>query len=466
MTLRAKITALTALLIFVSTALLGLIAFSTTRTIQYDSLDRALIAAARDARTKSLQDNPRPLPSDVYLPYAISIIRPGDLQSELLRPAGYGTDPLPFPVLTKDQAESILDTPTSISFNPEYRLVTVISGPNRSLVVAGTPIDELRAGLARFGVLLAVGVLVVTALGSLIAWLFVRRLFKPVDEMVITADEISRGNTHLRVPEAPEGTELGLLSDALNSMIESLTDSLTAVETSEARLRGFVSDASHEIRTPLTVIRGYVELLQSQRANASELEVRALDRIQSESLRLENLVTQLLLLERIDSSVGRSEETFDVTALVREYFGDLTDLGDGRPVNLDLEPASLSGSADEWRQLLANITQNITRYTPDVSEVAVSLISTEGNVVLTIDDSGPGIPVDKRASVTERFTRLDDSRSSTTGGFGLGMSIIAAVVETHQGTLTLGESPSGGLRIRISAPLPRRTGQGTVSDEA
>ena len=72
-----------------------------------------------------------------------------------------------------------------------------------------------------------------------------------------------------------------------------------------------------------------------------------------------------------------------------------------------------------------------------------------------IDDSGPGIPVDKRLSVTERFTRLDDSRSSTTGGFGLGMSIIAAVVETHHGQLDLGESPSGGLRIRITAPQSR-----------
>ncbi|MEY4137311.1 MAG: hypothetical protein RL205_1439 [Actinomycetota bacterium] len=455
MTLRAKITALTALLIFIATALLGVIAFWTTRTIQYDALDRGLIAAARDARTKSLQDNPRPLPADVYLPYAISLIRPGDTQSQLLRPAGYGTDPLPFPVISSEQATTLLDTPTSVAFTPEYRIVAVVSGPNRALVVAGTPIDELKRGLTRLTILLGLGVLIVTALGSLIAWLFVRRLFKPVDEMVVAADEIAQGNTHLRVPDAPAGTELGVLSDALNTMIESLTTSLTAVEASELRLRGFVSDASHEIRTPLTVIRGYVELLQAQRADASELEIRALDRIQSESLRLENLVTQLLLLERIDSSAGGSEETVDLTALVREYFGDLTDLGDGRPVTLHLDEASLTGSADQWRQLLANVTQNITRYTPEGSPVHVTLTSTESDVVLTIDDSGPGIPVDKRLSVTERFTRLDDSRSSTTGGFGLGMSIIAAVVETHHGQLDLGESPSGGLRIRITAPQSR-----------
>jgi two-component system OmpR family sensor kinase len=301
-------------------------------------------------------------------------------------------------------------------------------------------------------VLLGIGVLVVTALGSLIAWMFVRRLFKPVDEMVVTAGEIAQGNTHLRVPEAPEGTELGVLSDALNTMIESLTASLAVVEASESRLRGFVSDASHEIRTPLTVIRGYVELLQGQRANASELEIRALDRIQSESLRLENLVTQLLLLERIDSSVDVSAEICDLTALVREYFGDLTDLGDGRPVTLDLQDASVTGSADQWRQLLANITQNITRYTPDGSPVHVTLTGGGGQVVLTVDDSGPGIPADKRATVTERFTRLDESRSSTTGGFGLGMSVMVSVVERYDGRLTLGDSPFGGLRLTIVVP--------------
>jgi two-component system OmpR family sensor kinase len=452
MTLRTKITALTALLIFVSTALLGVIAFSTTRTIQYDSLDRGLIAAARDARTKSLQENPRPLPDDVYLPYAISLIRPGETQSELLRPAGFGTNPLPFPVLTKDQADAILDTPTSIAFSPEYRMVAVVSGPNRALVVAGTPIDELKRGLARLAILLGIGVLIVTALGSLIAWLFVRRLFRPVDEMVIAAEEIAQGNTHLRVPEAPEGTELGVLSDALNTMIESLTESLSAVEASELRLRGFVSDASHEIRTPLTVIRGYVELLQGQRAQASEMEIRALDRIESESRRLENLVTQLLLLERIDSGSQPAQDEFDLTALVREYFGDLTDLGDGRPVTMNLEPSLMTGSADQWRQVLANIVQNITRYTPEGSAVATELTASDSQITLTVDDSGPGIPADKRSNVTERFTRLDESRSSTTGGFGLGMSIIASVVEAHHGSLELDESPTGGLRIRINAP--------------
>jgi two-component system OmpR family sensor kinase len=205
------------------------------------------------------------------------------------------------------------------------------------------------------------------------------------------------------------------------------------------------------------VIRGYVELLQAQRDQASELEIRALDRIESESRRLENLVTQLLLLERIDSGSQAAREEFDLSALIREHFGDLTDLGEGRPVTMNLATAQLDGSADQWRQVLANIVQNITRYTPEGSTVHVDLTATPSQLTLTIDDSGPGIPADKRGSVTERFTRLDESRSSTTGGFGLGMSIIAAVVDTHHGVMTLAKSPTGGLRIVITVPITAST---------
>ena len=124
---------------------------------------------------------------------------------------------------------------------------------------------------------------------------------------------------------------------------------------------------------------------------------------------------------------------------------------------MSLARAQLEGSADQWRQVLANVVQNITRYTPEGSAVHVELTTTPTHLTLTIDDSGPGIPADKRGIVTERFTRLDGSRSSTTGGFGLGMSIISAVVDTHHGVMTLAESPTGGLRIMISVPIAAST---------
>ena len=451
MSLRVRITATTALLVLLATSALGFFAYSTVSRIQADTIDQSLIGAAAQVRTRALESNPRPLPPDVYQPFAIALIKPGREESDLLLAAGYGDQPIPFPTFTREQAQPLVDTMTTIPGTPPYRVYVRYSGPQQALLIVGTPYDTVEQGLRSLAVGLIGGVVTITVLGALAAWLIVRRFFRPVDEMVAAAIGIADGNTGLRVPAAAPGTELGELSQALNRMIESLTSALAVVGDSEERLRAFVSDASHEIRTPLTVIRGYVELLQGERQDATELEQRALERIASESRRLESLVTQLLLLERIDRGAG-DVEPFDLGDLAREYLGDLAHLDVERPIEWRMEPAVIRGNPDLWRQALANIAQNLQRHTPPGSPIAVTVTADPASVTLVVDDAGPGIPVSQRASVVQRFTRLDDSRSSATGGFGLGMSVIAAVVQQHGGTLELLDSPFGGLRMRIAIP--------------
>jgi len=146
---------------------------------------------------------------------------------------------------------------------------------------------------------------------------------------------------------------------------------------------------------------------------------------------------------------------------VSDSFGDLAQLSN-RAVELDLQEISITGSEDGWAQLLANLAQNISRYTPTDAPVAVRLErkdkNDEGWFTLTVDDGGPGIPIGNREMIFDRFTRLDQARDSASGGFGLGMSIIKSVVMAHQGELTLDESPLGGLRVKISAPIrPRQS---------
>ena len=384
-------------------------------------------------------------------PYAVALVKPGRQDADLLLAAGTSNEPIPFPTFTLDQAVSLLDSMTTIPGNPPYRVYVRTSGPQQALLIVGTPVDDVEQGLRSLAIGLIGGVLTITLLGALAAWLLVRRFFRPVDEMVAAAIGIAGGNTELRVPSAAPGTELGELSQALNRMIESLTSALVVVGDSEERLRAFVSDASHEIRTPLTVIRGYVELLQGEREDMTELEQRALERIASESRRLESLVTQLLLLERIDRGTG-DIAVFDLGDLAREYLGDLAHLDVERRIDWQVEAAEIHGNADLWRQALANIAQNLQRHTPPGSPIQVLVTSDVASATLIVDDAGPGIPVSRRASVVQRFTRLDDSRSSATGGFGLGMSVIAAVVQQHGGGLELLDSPLGGLRMRITVP--------------
>ena len=452
MTLRARVTLLTALLMLVSTSLLGTLAYVTSSRLQYDTIDTVLDSVITDGRIRSLVSNPRPVPDDVYSPIALARInRDGSIT--VLRQAGLGSDPLPFPQLSAESLDAARVSPVSVDGNPSYRVI-VRQPQGRATIIAASPLGDVESNLTRLAVVIVTSVLVVTLIGGVAAWAIVRRFFRPVDAMVDAAQAISLGDTQRRVPSAKAGTELGELSESLNLMIGSLTTSIATVEASEERLRAFVSDASHEIRTPLTVIRGYVELLQGEGAATSELSTRALERIGSESRRLERLVTQLLLLERMDELSEAAFESIDLAEIVRDCFDDLAALNPDRRVDMDLEPATLLGLDDAWRQLVANIVQNCTRHTPAGSTIRVALHQVGRQTTLIVDDAGPGIPLEQRAHALERFTRLDPSRSTATGGFGLGMSIMRAVVDAHGGSIELLDSPLGGLRLVITVGPP------------
>lgn len=454
MSLRSRITAVTVVLVILAAGLIAVFAYSTAKRIQFETLDAGLLAASGQVSPRALERGGSRLPLSTYQPYAIALLRPQDDTATMLLPAGSVDAPLGFPTITRADAQARVDTFSMLPGEPAYRAIIRPSGPRRALLIVAAPIAEIESGLRQLAIGLVLAVAATAALGGLVAWLIVRRFFRPVDAMVQAASDIAAGDVNLRVPQASAGTELGELSQALNGMIESLTTSLTAVADSERRLRTFVSDASHEIRTPLTAIRGYIDLLQVERTHPSDLERRALDRLTSESRRLEGLVNQLLLLDRIDEQVQELEE-FDLEPLVREYCSDL-DLVEARPVTLDLQPCVIRGVEQQWRQVLANLIQNLQRHTPAGSPVSVRLrhiVESHQSVgVLEIDDAGPGIPPERRLYATQRFTRLDPSRSKLTGGFGLGMSIISAVVERHGGTVELSDSPLGGLRVRISVP--------------
>ena len=374
----------------------------------------------------------------------------------VLRPAGTRDSPEPFPTLPVSEIEIGLDQtltfidPTS---GKQFRLVARPGGRDVQ-VVAVTQLEDYSNTMRQILVSIIAYVFGVTLLGAVISWLIVRRFFKPVDSMIAAAGEISLGNTAMLVPNATPGTELGDLADALNMMLQGLRESILRTQESEQALRSFVSDASHEIRTPLTVIRGYGEILLAQ-SNATESERRAFERIDSEAKRLDRLVTSLLELDRRGGPQS-TQDAVPLDMIVSTYFDDLIAISP-RPIESSIESVTVTGDPDGWEQVLANITQNIIRYTPEGSPVTVLVhqIMSEGDSVaeLVIVDSGPGIPESMRERIFDRFARLDDSRSTETGGFGLGMSIIKSTVIAHRGTIALEESPTGGLRIRIRVPV-------------
>lgn len=451
MSLRRRLTLLTTAVLFVSTAVLGVVAYLAAARIQYEGIDQNLRAAVVVERIKGLVDNPRPLPADVYSTVGFVLIDPAG-QSRTLRPAGYGASPLALPAFDPATIAAARQGPVTVGSDPAFRALASSRTVRGGTIIALAPLDAARDQLERLRRGIVVAVLGVTVIGAVLAWLLIRRALRPVGDMVDAARGIAAGDVTRRVPAAATGTEMGDLADALNTMIASLAASLDEVRASEQRLRAFVSDASHELRTPITVIRGYSELLDQRAGPRDELEQRALTRIGQESQRLDRLLTQLLTLQRAASHPNDVSVSADLADVFGTVFEGFADLHPDRRVTIDVEPCEVHGSAEEWTQAAGNIAQNIDRYTPAGSPVAVVIRVSADQAEAIVDDSGPGIPVDRRGEMLERFTRLDDSRGTDTGGTGLGLSILRAVVEVRGGRVHLEESPAGGLRVRVVVP--------------
>jgi signal transduction histidine kinase len=215
-----------------------------------------------------------------------------------------------------------------------------------------------------------------------------------------------------------------------------------------ARMQSFLADASHELRTPLTVIKGYSEMLaKGQISQESDRQI-AFDRVNSEIVRMENLIHDLLLLAELGETTTPVREEVDISELVSTYSRDFKTLNSQRSVEIEIEDGlSCLGSIDHLKRLIQNILNNISRHTPVDTPVQIKLSKHGKRVSLLIEDGGPGLPETSYRDGIELLNRFDSSRSRETGGSGLGLSIIAAIVHEHGGTLALRKSTLGGLAV-------------------
>ena len=216
------------------------------------------------------------------------------------------------------------------------------------------------------------------------------------------------------------------------------------------RMQKFLGDASHELRTPLTVIKGYSEMLSKGQMSDLVDRARAFSRVNSEIERMENLIQDLLLLAELGESRPTTFEEIDLTDLIRAHTNDFELFNKGRIVKIELEDGcNLQGSREHLNRLIQNCLSNIVRHTPAEAPVSVSLKARGKRVNLIIEDGGPGLPDAAYRSEIAAMNRFDPSRSRTSGGSGLGMSIIAAIVQEHNGKLELRKSDLGGLAVVI-----------------
>ncbi|KGN40133.1 sensor histidine kinase [Knoellia aerolata] len=344
----------------------------------------------------------------------------------------------------------------------EYRVAAARDADGDRVVVAGLPMSGISRILdAVLGLVVSttiVGLALVTLGGQ---WL-IRRGLQPLHRVAQTATQVSRlrldsGDVALaqRVPVADTDprTEVGQVGLALNNLLDNVEGALRSRHESETRVRQFVADASHELRTPLASIRGYAELSRRETDPVPPTVAHALTRVESESLRMQGLVEDLLLLARLDAGRPLDREPVDLTLLAMDVVSDAHAASSSHRFELDLpdEPVEVTGDRARLHQVVANLLANARTHTPAGTRVVTSLRREEQWVRLSVVDDGPGVPEELQENVFDRFTRGDESRNRAQGSTGLGLSIVAAVATSHGGRVELTSSPG---RTEFSVLLP------------
>jgi two-component system OmpR family sensor kinase len=242
-------------------------------------------------------------------------------------------------------------------------------------------------------------------------------------------------------------------------MLHQIEQALLTSEDAASRLRQFVADASHELRTPLATVRGYLELYEKRMLDDRERD-RALLRVAAESERMSRLVDELLALARLDHRPALRLRPVDLRRLVHDGVADLSAQQPRRPVRVECDgsgPVEVRGDEAKLRQVIGNLLGNVRIHTPTDTPVTVEVRADgAGSAVLRVSDSGPGMRGEDAARVFDRFFRADPDRSRATGGTGLGMSIVEAVVHAHDGSVAVDTAPGRGLTVCVTLPAQTR----------
>ena len=324
------------------------------------------------------------------------------------------------------------------------RTVRTRAGLHASVGV-GEPLAAVthgQEGVARAFILAGMLALAGALLGS---YLIGSRVSRPLRRMAGVAALLDAGDLRPRIHEqGGQSEEVQVLADAFNHMLDRLTDAF-------AGQRAFVADASHELRTPLTVIRGQLEVLASQESPSAE-EVRRVQRlVLAEIARITRLVDDLLLLANTEQTEFLRLESIDVPSFVSELWDGVSLLAERRYELGPIPEGTLQADPDRLAQALRNLIGNAIEHTDeDVGIVRMrAQPTTQGRIRFLVEDDGPGIAVQERERVFDRFHRTDPARDRASGGTGLGLAIVRAIVEAHGGSVSASQSAEGGARITI-----------------
>ena len=419
-----------------------------------------------EARLATKQVTLPRLPSDYYIAY---LDRSGSLLIGLVSSANAKNA---VPNLNAFTLEAVIATegrPFDIDVSSKggfrdlgsWRMVaTPLTSVNGSLVIALPDMTNARL-LAQYSAIgTGFGFFLLT-LSGLAIWLTITSALRPLREVERTAAMVAAGDTSQRLIDTDESTEIGRLNGSLNSMLDSIDSAMSSRNKALDQMKRFVADASHELRTPLVTLRGYAELYRigalKKKADIDE----AMARIESESLRMTELVENLLALARMDETNPLAKESANIVELAELSIRDASAIGSKNKtvlVALDSKPLpegfALNAEVDSsgLRQVFTNLLVNASKFSNPEDQIEIALGSNDGRIIIEVRDHGDGVPKALREKIFERFYRADNSRNRETGGSGLGLSIVKTIVTRHGGDIKALETQGGGATFKITLP--------------
>ncbi|MGI9644083.1 MAG: ATP-binding protein [Ilumatobacteraceae bacterium] len=319
---------------------------------------------------------------------------------------------------------------------PDEELVTGIRSVGGVEYIVFGDVASVQQTVDTVSDVLWLAVPILTVLAGLLAWLLAGRALRPVRSITDQAATISGGTLDARVPVPSTGDEVAVLATTVNEMLDRL-------ETDDRRRRQFVSDASHELRSPVAVMKSEAEvaLRDPETTDVEELA----SAVVVESGRMATIIDDLLALARHDEGLPAPTGVVDLDDIV------LAEAQRSRRVPVDAGRVSagrVQGRVDELTRMVGHLLDNAARHA--TTQVRVALQTTNHAVSLVVDDDGPGVPVDQRAVIFDRFTRLDEARTRDEGGAGLGLAVVTSIAERSGGNVVVGDSDLGGARFTLT----------------
>ena len=324
------------------------------------------------------------------------------------------------------------------------------SGPHATLIVVGKPIARELNELANFGWRLAGTGCLTLAIGLAGGWVISRGIVRPIARISSTAEAISAKNLSGRIDTPHLDSELVGLAEVLNEMFSRL-------EAQFSRQTRFTADASHELRTPVALLHSQIELALKRPRTADEYR-EALETCSRATGRMRSLLDGLLTLARADAGhLALAFQQVELRALVEEVA--LQHRGDAERGHITLsttlpgEAVVVLGDPVFLSRVLANLLTNAIRHTPEAGLIQIALALEQREAVLTVADTGCGIPAEDQSKIFERFYRADKARSRASGGSGLGLAICKSIVEAHSGTINFSSTPAQGTTFVVRIPV-------------